>query len=438
MIFLKRVDLADYYIKRIASGISKFLKAELYNEIFNIIKQPNEVNNDISVVEEAIRTNKIYYEDGYFRATSGKFTNAIAYELEKLGAVYTKGGYKLEKTQIPVNIIQVIDLVKIQTAARLALLLKYLDSVKIDEKLLSKYIEKLVESGFRSLEKNILDAAKEKKVPVIELGLKEVQTDDDALEQYLNYFEERAKGSTALREKITKLKDELELVDIKELDKAIKEERTPQDTEEQKNALTAELKQTKEELREYEKETQKNAPEQPKFVGDETSAEIAQNYTYNMKFWVQKWSKNEITKMRQDVVAFMEKGARRDTVEQYFQKRWKIAENKARFLARNECGLATTAIQLSLFKRLGATHFKWLRSTSKEKRELHKTYYGKVFPIDNPPIIDEETGQRGYPKQIYNCSCGMAPAIPNKVQNSLILRIKNAFTKDYFKYKRYK
>lgn len=438
MIFLKRVDFSNFYIRRIANGILKFLKAELFDEIFDIINQKNIAYNDINALEDAIRLNKIYYEDGYFKSTSGKFTNAIATELEKLGAVYTKSGYKLARTQLPVNIVQAIDLVKIQTAARLALVLKYLDSVTVNEKLLSLYIEKIVEAGFKNLEQNILESAKEKKVPVIELGLQEVQTDDDALETYLNYFEERSKGSNELRQKITTLKDELELVDVKELDKAIKEGRTPKDTEKQKNALKAELEQAKQDLREYEKETQKNAPEQPKFVGDETSSEIAQNYTYNMKFWVKKWSANEITKMRKDVIAFMEKGVRRDTVQQYFEKEWKIASDKARFLARNECGLATTAIQLAQYKKLGATHFKWLKSSSKEKRELHKTYYGKVFPIDNPPIIDEETGERGYPKQIYNCSCGMAPAIPTNVKNSFLRRIKNAFTKDYYKYRRYK
>lgn len=438
MIFLKRVDFSNFYIKRIANGILKFLKAELFDEIFDIINQKNIAYNDISVLEDAIRATKIYYEYGYFKSTSGKFTNAIAKELENLGAVYTKSGYKLAQNQLPVNIIQAIDLVKIQTSTRLALLLKYLDTVTIDEKFLSTYIEKVVEAGFKNLEQSILDSAKEKKVPVIELGLKEVQTDDEALERYLNYFEERSKGLTELREKITALKDELELVDVKELDKAIKENRTPKDTEEQKTALKSELEQAKKDLREYEKETQKNAPEQPKFVGDETSTEIAQNYTYNMKFWVQKWSKNEITKMRKDVMGFMQKGIRRDTVQKYFEKEWKIASDKARFLARNECGLATTAIQLAQYKKLGATHFKWLRSTSKEKRELHKTYYGKVFPIDKPPIIDEETGERGYPKQIYNCSCGMSPAIPTNVKNSFLRRIKNAFTKDYYKYRRYK
>ena len=289
------------------------------------------------------------------------------------------------------------------------------------------------------------ESLKEKKAPVIELGIdKDVApTDTDALESYLNYFEERSKGSDTIREKISSLKDELELVDVKELDKAITEERTPENTEEQKTAIKSQLEDAKAELREYEKETQKNAPERPKFEGNKLSADVASDYTANMQFWVKKWTAKEIQKMRKDILEFQRKGVRRDEIQKYFEKEWDIAENKARFLARNESGLASTAIKEAQYKEYGITHFKWLRSSSKEKRPLHRHYYGKVFSFDNPPIIDEETGQRGLPKQTYNCSCGLAPAIPDEstVNNgNTIKRIFNSMRKQLthssYKYRR--
>lgn len=442
MKFARNVEFSPYYLKLITNGIERFLKHEMFNEIFTILKSQNVINSN-EILENAIRNNKIYYENGYFKSVTGKFTNAISKELEKLGATYTTLGYKLDSQLIPVRLLQALDIAKAQNLIKLATIYKYLNNLVIDEKLLNQYIQKAVEMGFANLQKNLEESIKDKRVPVIELEVNKAQpTDTKELENYLNYFEERSKGSDEIRDKIDRLKQDLELVDIKELDKAIEEQWTPQDTEEQKNGIQQQLEDAKAELREYEKETQKNAPEKPKLDGNQTSVDIANDYTYNMQFWVKKWSAKEIEKMRKDVLEFQRKGIRRDEIQRYFEKEWNIAENKARFLARNESGLASTAIKLAQFKKLGVTHFKWLKSTSREKRELHKEYYGRVFAIDNPPIIDEETGQRGYPKQIYNCSCSMAPAIPESVNNdkSIIKRVINAmcqqFTHCSYKYRR--
>lgn len=447
MRFARNVEFNEYYLNLITKGIAKFFKNQLFDEIFKILKDNTVINNN-DALENAIRNNKIYYDNGYFKSTTGKFTNAVATELEKLGAIYSSVGYKLEKGLIPARILQALDIVKAQNLIKLASIYQYLTDVEIDEKQLNVYIEKITEAGFANLQRNLDASLKEKQVPIIELKIDEnIQSEEsDALENYLNYFEERSKGSDELRDKIASLKDELELVDVKELDKAIKEERTPQDTEEQKNAIKSQLDDAKQKLRDYEKETQKNAPEKPKFEGDKQSETIAKDYTYNMQFWVKKWSAKEIAKMRKDILEFQRKGIRRDEIQKYFEREWKVAEDKARFLARNESGLASTAIKAARYQQYGITHFKWLRSSSKEKRELHKKYYGKVFAFDNPPIIDEETGQRGLPKQTYNCSCGIAPAIPedfesiNNDKRFTISRIINSMRKQFthcpYKYRR--
>jgi uncharacterized protein with gpF-like domain len=82
-------------------------------------------------------------------------------------------------------------------------------------------------------------------------------------------------------------------------------------------------------------------------------------------------------------------------------------------------GTAKTAAQLkskATYQELGATSFRWGRSSSKEKRELHKEYYDKIFTFDDPPIIYEKLGIKGLPRQIWNCKCHMLMVAPTLEQ----------------------
>lgn len=154
------------------------------------------------------------------------------------------------------------------------------------------------------------------------------------------------------------------------------------------------------------------------------SNQIAKDYIYNLQFWIKKWEEKNIIKMRKDVLKMIQEGASIIDVQNYFINRWNIAKNKAIFLARNESYLASTAIKADEYKKIGATKFIWGKSSSKEKRKLHETYYNKVFDLDNPPIIDEKLNIKGLPRQIWNCKCHMLVVVPdflekNKIQSKL-------------------
>lgn len=201
---------------------------------------------------------------------------------------------------------------------------------------------------------------------------------------------------------------------------------------------------------------------------DERSKKIAKDYTYNMNYWVKNWKAKEIVKMRQAILDMTQKGARHETISKYLQKRWKIAKNKADFLARNESGIASSVLKATHYQELGCTHFKWLKSISKEKRELHLEYaketnnqYGiggtNIFAFDNPPVIEQieikgeneqksylpkPNGQRGLPQQTYNCECDLVGVKDidyyinrekkRNVERNVITKITNAIGK-YFK-----
>ena len=131
--------------------------------------------------------------------------------------------------------------------------------------------------------------------------------------------------------------------------------------------------------------------------------------------------------MRQDVLKMIQQGARVPRIQEYFERRWKIAKDKAHFLAVNESHLASSVIKATEYQSIGSPGYVWGRSSSKEKRKLHEQYYGKFFTWEDKPIIDEVLGIRGYPRQIWNCKCHMLIKPPTIAQAyKKVTEVKNA------------
>ena len=356
----KAVQISEYFLRQIAAGLKKEIYDSMFKQIFEVLSS-NSVYNDKKTLTNAIQSGRIYYENGAFRS-SKPFSNAVAGELEKLGAKFKHGAYYIDRALLPVEIENSLAIVAARETAKIAALnglLARLAATVGQDTAVKLFIEKAVERMFKKLQVDLEESTKERKVPVVDVS-----------------------------------------VDISEIDIA--------DTDFQKI----------DEYHQLTKEERKNI-EVPKLnldevVIDKRAKKIAEDYTYNMDYWVKNWKAKEITTMRRDVLDMVQSGARTETIKKYFQTRWGIAERKAEFLARNESGIASSVLKATHYQDMGCTHFKWLRSTSKEKRELHLEYaketnnkYGiggtNIFAFDNPPIIDERTGQRGLPQETYNC-----------------------------------
>jgi len=87
-------------------------------------------------------------------------------------------------------------------------------------------------------------------------------------------------------------------------------------------------------------------------------------------------------------------------------------KKRANLIAVDQTRKATTAVNRARMQGLGIRKFEWLHSAGgKEPRPLHVAYNGRVFDLDNPPVIDERTGERGLPGQLINCRCRMVPVV---------------------------
>ena len=142
---------------------------------------------------------------------------------------------------------------------------------------------------------------------------------------------------------------------------------------------------------------------------DEQKQVIADNYTNNMQFYIQKWAYERIPEMRQKVHNAILDGYREEQVRKMLETEYGIGQRKAKFLAQNETSIMIAELKKATYTQMGFEEFIWNTILDSRERELHRKLHGKIFRFDNPPVIDERTGQRGLPGQTYNCRCGLTP-----------------------------
>lgn len=96
----------------------------------------------------------------------------------------------------------------------------------------------------------------------------------------------------------------------------------------------------------------------------------------------------------------------------YLQKEAGSTYRRAQLIALDQTRKAFNAINRSKMENLGIKEFEWLHSGgSNHPRKLHIALSGKIFPLDNPPVIDDNTKEKGFPGQLPYCRCRMIPVI---------------------------
>ena len=313
----KPIQNLTKYDNAIAKEIINFEWNWLFKPIFDVLKK-NSVENDNNVVFEALKSGNLYYQNGGFYSKTGRFSNAIAKELEKLGARYSKyaRSYRIAQDKLPNNLLWIIETTKAKT---------YSDAVAIS-KIMINFIGGLDEA------------------------IKNLKIADLAEAMILNVQQRVYENFKANRiETIT-----------------------------------------------------------PK-MSDAIAKQFANEYSESIKFNIKNRDPEEIFKMRAVVGQMAIDGESRITIQNYIMQRWKVKQQKAKFLARNESKLAVTEYLKAKYQSEGSEEFIWYTSNDERVRDDHKELNGKTFRYDNPPIIDKRTGRRGLPGEDYGCRCTFVP-----------------------------
>ena len=86
--------------------------------------------------------------------------------------------------------------------------------------------------------------------------------------------------------------------------------------------------------------------------------------------------------------------------------------NKARNLALDQTRKAYNNINAARMKAVGVSKYRWIHSGGGQRpRKHHQEMHGRIYSLDDPPIIEPSTGERGIPGQAINCRCTMLPII---------------------------
>ena len=103
-----------------------------------------------------------------------------------------------------------------------------------------------------------------------------------------------------------------------------------------------------------------------------------------------------------------------------------MEERRAKLVAGDQVRKCFVSVSNRRLNDLGITKRKWVYTyASKEPRQYHMRKFngdysqypkvnglnGLIFDVDNPPIIDERTGERGYPATAPFCRCRMGVVI---------------------------
>jgi len=86
------------------------------------------------------------------------------------------------------------------------------------------------------------------------------------------------------------------------------------------------------------------------------------------------------------------------------------SKRRVKNIALDQTRKAYNSINRQRMMSAGYTKFKWLHSGGgQQPRKDHVKMNGNIYSFDDPPIIDKNTGERGFPGQAINCGCTMQP-----------------------------
>lgn len=161
----------------------------------------------------------------------------------------------------------------------------------------------------------------------------------------------------------------------------------------------------------------------PPNLTPERAKRISEEYTEDMKRYIQEWTEKEIKELREKIQQSAFTGARYEGVVSPIEDMLKtvdasygVCKRKAKFLARQETNLLLTKYKEVRYEEVGVRYYRWqcvVGSPNHPVRPMHKDLNGKIFTWDNPPVTSED-GSRNNPGQDFNCRCVAIPLVNYK------------------------
>lgn len=106
-------------------------------------------------------------------------------------------------------------------------------------------------------------------------------------------------------------------------------------------------------------------------------------------------------------------------IREHLMKREGMTIRRAKNIALDQARKAYSSINRVRMEDVGIKKFEWVHSGGgQHPRKLHQEMNGNIYSFDNPPVIDENTGERGLPGVAINCRCTLIPVIEFENENT--------------------
>lgn len=141
-----------------------------FKPIFDVLKS-NEVLNDNNVLFEALKSGAIYYQNEAFYSKTGRFSNRIALELEKIGARYSKYGrcYRIAQNKLSNKLLWIIETTNAKTYSNVLAIKQVMDNFigNIEELVKNIKLVDLAEQMILDVEKRAYENMRTNKIEII-------------------------------------------------------------------------------------------------------------------------------------------------------------------------------------------------------------------------------------------------------------------------------
>jgi SPP1 gp7 family putative phage head morphogenesis protein len=118
------------------------------------------------------------------------------------------------------------------------------------------------------------------------------------------------------------------------------------------------------------------------------------------------------TQIQGAVMRSISQGNGLQDLQPFFEKQKGMTKRRAKNIALDQTRKAYNGLNKGRMQALKIDQYEWLHSGGgQHPRPQHIAMSGNIYSLSNPPIIDDDTGERGIPGQLINCKCRMRPVV---------------------------
>jgi SPP1 gp7 family putative phage head morphogenesis protein len=143
----------------------------------------------------------------------------------------------------------------------------------------------------------------------------------------------------------------------------------------------------------------------------EDLASQAKTFVDSVDASIRDYVEEETKTVRQMVAKAMTEGWPKAKLVEKLSARPSVTKERAKYIARQEISLATTAIKARYYVAEGMPDYVWRTKRDGKVRSDHAALDGQVFSWLNPPIVNQSKGYRRHPGEDHNCRCDALPVV---------------------------